>query len=244
MRLFPRLLRRAVLPIIVLLLLGVVALAALGTLVGLVLAPFGSRRRPLRVAAFAAAYCSMELVVLLIAGLLWIRRLGSLVIGSYSDTKWADSHQALLANALGWVVSAGRRCLGFKVVVSDASHDGALKGSDPVLVLARHGGPGDSFVMVHLLLTRYHRRVRIVLKDVLQFDPVIDVLLNRLHCCFLPSPTGTGDDFITRLGEVARDIGPSEAILLFPEGANWTPIRRRKAIRHLRDVHEGGRSRG
>lgn len=238
MRLFPSPLRRAALPLIAVVLIVIIALATVATLLAMLLALFGSRKRPLRLAAFVLAYCSMEVVVLAIAGGLWIRRLASTVLGTYSDAKWIDSHHNLLAHALGWVLSAGRRCFGFEVVVSDASKDGPLVGSNPVLVMARHGGPGDSFVMVHLLLTRYHRRIRIVLKDILQLDPVIDVLLNRLRCCFLPSPTGTGDDLAGRLGELASEIGAGDALLLFPEGANWTPLRRRRAIRHLRNAHE------
>ena len=35
----------------------------------------------------------------------------------------------------------------------------------PLLVLARHAGPGDSFALVDLLLSRYGRRPRIVLKE-------------------------------------------------------------------------------
>jgi 1-acyl-sn-glycerol-3-phosphate acyltransferase len=181
----------------------------------------------------------MELVVLLMSGGLWVRRLGAKLFGNDSESKWVNSHQALLAQALGWVLWSGRKCLGFEVTVSGASTDAILAGRDPVLVLARHGGPGDSFVMVHLLLTRYHRRVRIVLKDILQLDPVIDVLLNRLQCCFLPSATGATDEGLThRLGQIAGELDFGEALLLFPEGANWTPIRRRRAIHHLREGHE------
>ena len=46
----------------------------------------------------------------------------------------------------------------------------------PLLVLSRHGGPGDSFLLVHEILSWSGRRPRIVLKDTLQFDPMIDVL--------------------------------------------------------------------
>jgi 1-acyl-sn-glycerol-3-phosphate acyltransferase len=104
--------------------------------------------------------------------------------------------------------------------------------------LARHGGPGDSFALVHLLLTRYHRGVHIVLKDILQLDPALDLLLNRLNCCFLAAPTGDGSDTTERLARMARDLGPGDALLLFPEGANWTPKRRQRAIRHLRRHHK------
>lgn len=134
--------------------------------------------------------------------------------------------------------AAAHRCLGFHVVVVDSSDATQLSGTDPVLVLARHGGPGDSFALVHLLLTRYHRSVRIVLKDILQLDPLIDVLLHRLGCCFLASPSGDGTDMREKVAAMTASLTQREALLLFPEGANWTPHRRLRAIRRLRRDHK------
>ena len=105
-------------------------------------------------------------------------------------------------------------------------------------MLARHGGPGDSFALVHLLLTRYHRSVRIVLKDILQLDPLIDILLHRLDCCFLASPSGDGAELCAKVAAMAATLAPREALLLFPEGANFTPHRRQRAISRLRRDHK------
>src|SRR6185369_13393533 len=55
----------------------------------------------------------------------------------------------------------------------------------PVIVLSRHAGPGDSFLLIHQLLSRYQRRPRIVMKAALQFDPSIDVVINRLPHAFV-----------------------------------------------------------
>jgi hypothetical protein len=38
-------------------------------------------------------------------------------------------------------------------------------------VLSRHAGPGDSFLLVHQLLSVYQRRPRVVMKATLQLDP-------------------------------------------------------------------------
>src|SRR6185369_614065 len=59
----------------------------------------------------------------------------------------------------------------------------------PVIVLSRHAGPGDSFLLVHQLLSRYGRKPRIVMKAALQFDPSINVVINRLPHAFVhPRP--------------------------------------------------------
>jgi 1-acyl-sn-glycerol-3-phosphate acyltransferase len=176
--------------------------------------------------------------------LIWSRHAIGSRSHAESDQRWIDANERLLAWALGRVLQAGRRCLGFQVEVVDSSDTTPLSGVDPVLVLARHGGPGDSFALVHLLLSRYHRGVRIVLKDILQLDPLIDVLLNRLDCCFLSSPSGDGGDMSERLADMAAALAPHEVLLLFPEGANWTPHRRLRAINRLRrdDKSEAART--
>ena len=69
----------------------------------------------------------------------------------------------------------------------------------PLLILSRHAGPGDSFLVVHALLNWYAREPRIVLKDTLQWDPAIDVVLNRLPNRFIrPDPGRSGDEVLAR----------------------------------------------
>ena len=211
----------------------------LAVVLGLVAAPLDRRRRLLRMAAFGLAYCAMEVTVVARCGGTWVRSAGHRLAGRPDPDWWTRVHEQLLARALGGVLGAAQRWLGFRVVVDGASVPGPLLDDGPVLALARHGGPGDSFALVHLLLTRYRRSVRIVLKDLLQFDPAVDLLLNRLTCCFLPAVAGRGEEALAdRLREMARVLGPDEVLLLFPEGGNWTPTRRRRAIRHLRGVHK------
>ncbi len=216
------------------------AVLIIAVVLGLVTAPLDRHRRLLRVAAFGLAYCSMEIVVVTRCAGTWVRSTGQRLVGRQDAAAWwIRVHEQLLARGLGGVLGAAERWLGFRVVVDGSSTPGPLLDHDPVLALARHGGPGDSFALVHLLLTRYHRSVRIVLKDVLQLDPAIDLLLNRLTCCFLPAVVGRGEaELADRLREMARALGPDEVLLLFPEGGNWTPTRRRRAIRHLRAVHK------
>jgi 1-acyl-sn-glycerol-3-phosphate acyltransferase len=233
----PRPLRRLLLPVDVVVLLGLAITSALVSVVGLLAVPLTSRRRALRLSSFALAYCTMELAVITAAGVLWLRRAGRRPVRPQTQDAWITANQNLLAWALELVLGASRRCFGFQVVVVDPSDPTTLAETDPVLVLARHGGPGDSFALVHLLLTRYRRRVRIVLKDILQLDPALDLLLNRLGCCFLPAPSGDATEVTASLGALARDLGAGDALLLFPEGGNWTPDRRRRAIRRLQREH-------
>lgn len=207
------------------LLVAFAVLAALSCIV----APLTKRRRVLRLASYAVLYLAMDIAVLLACFGLWLIA----PLPTRDAGRWHRWHSAILRWALTRVINGARMFLGFRLEVEEPPDARALCGRGPLILLSRHAGPGDSFAIPHLLITRYHLQPRIVLKDVLQLDPAIDVLLNRLSCCFLPSRTGTGDDLARSVSGIARGLRTGEALLIFPEGGNWTPGRRRRAISSL-----------
>ena len=79
-----------------------------------------------------------------------------------------------------------RGCCGLRIDIEGPDPD-AYPGP-PLLVFCRHAGPGDSFMLMHALMHWYDREPRVVLKDTLQWDPAIDVLLNRLPNRFISQP--------------------------------------------------------
>jgi 1-acyl-sn-glycerol-3-phosphate acyltransferase len=102
----------------------------------------------------------------------------------------------------------------------------------PLLVFSRHAGPGDSLLLVHALLQQGFRP-HIVLRDVLQWAPALDVALNRLPSVFLSSRVQGQRERIARL---AGGLGPGDALLLFPEGRNFTVGRRMASIARLEEL--------
>jgi 1-acyl-sn-glycerol-3-phosphate acyltransferase len=135
---------------------------------------------------------------------------------------------------------AARRLFALRLVTDGASwsplDDGVPGSTNAMVVLSRHAGPGDSFLLVHTLMNRDHlRRPRIVLKDVLQLDPLIDVYLNRLPNHFVTADPVAGYNSAEAIADLARGLGDQDALLIFPEGANFTPRRRFRAIQRLRD---------
>jgi 1-acyl-sn-glycerol-3-phosphate acyltransferase len=110
----------------------------------------------------------------------------------------------------------------------------------PLVVASRHGGPGDSFILIHTLLNQVARRPRIVLKYTLQWDPAIDVLLHRIPARFIvPSGftegrVGGGASVEETLGDLANGLGPEDAFVIFPEGGQVSPSRRLSRIQRLR----------
>jgi hypothetical protein len=105
-----------------------------------------------------------------------------------------------------------------------------------ILVFSRHAGPGDSLLLMDGLVNGYGRAPRIVLKEFLQWDPAVDVILNRLPTSFVPVGRKGGEALVESIGELARDMDLDDAFVIFPEGANYTEHRRARAIQKLRDI--------
>jgi 1-acyl-sn-glycerol-3-phosphate acyltransferase len=228
-RLPPPWVRRAVLdplwpPVALVLAAVFLVVAAAGALAW----PFDRRVRVPRLALLAALYLVLNPALLVACGVLWLMRP---VPAWRDDERWQDAHVRVLRRVLTTLRSAAVPLLGFRVVLEEPPDVGRIS-AGPILVLARHAGPGDSFTLVELLLSRYRRRPRIVLKETLQWDPGLDVILNRLSACFLPA-RATGADLPGRLADLARTLHGRDAMLIFPEGRNWTPHRYRRALARL-----------
>ncbi len=100
----------------------------------------------------------------------------------------------------------------------------------PVLVMSRHAGAGDSFLLVYFLLCRYKRRPRVVMHHGLRVDPLIDLFGSRVPNRFIDPRGGSEEDVISTLASGLEHDG---ALVIFPEGGNVTASRRRKAIERL-----------
>jgi 1-acyl-sn-glycerol-3-phosphate acyltransferase len=241
----PRLIRRLLLdplylPIALLLSVVFAVLALLGWLGSRSVELLLRRRMPgrlWRLGSLAACYLLLDLAMMLGSCWLWLRAPNA---ARRRPEQWRAQHTALLRWALRRLLGIAGRTLRFTVVLTDPIPVPAA-GSPPVLVLARHAGPGDSFTLVHLIASQLERCPRVVLKAALQWDPGLDVLLNRLSSCFLPSASGAGEDRTARLTELATGLHANDALLLFPEGGNWTPRRHGRAIRRL--LRQGRRAR-
>jgi 1-acyl-sn-glycerol-3-phosphate acyltransferase len=231
--------RLLTIPALLLLLAISVALAPIAVVLGGLfgLRP-GGRNRIARIALFAVVYFATESAGLLAAAWLWVRAgFGTRICSQ----RCLQSHYRLLAALLRGLYAVG--CALFCLHVDPPTALGPDRGDAPVLpptpgrpllILSRHAGPGDSFLLVHALLTMLGRGPRIVLRQDLRFDPFIDVVLGRLPHCFVERGPDGGRTTTARIGRIAATMGPADALLLFPEGGNFTPRRRRRVIASLR----------
>jgi 1-acyl-sn-glycerol-3-phosphate acyltransferase len=228
----PRWVRRVVLaPLMVVLAVAVVFGLPLWLIAAAAASSFvPGRWRPLRVLWMVLVHLVLETYVLVRLALLWImsgfgRRLHT--------PAYERRHYDLVETYLKIMLAQAERVLHLEIIVEGPTP--ADYAGRPLLVFCRHAGPGDSFMIVHFLVNVYDREPRIVLKDTLQWDPAIDVLLNRLPNRFIrPGRTGLEE----QIAALARGLDTDDAFVIFPEGGNFTERRRARAIARL---YERGR---
>jgi 1-acyl-sn-glycerol-3-phosphate acyltransferase len=232
----PKVVRRIVLaPFAVLLSLSLVVLFPL---LGLALALLGLANargfHAFRLLCFAVIWLMAETTALFMCLGLWIasgfggRRLRS--------EAYRRRHYAVMRWFLDVLYRGAERTFGLRVVVSEPDADAAelaARLTRPVIVLSRHAGPGDSFLLVHQLLSVYDRRPRVVMKAAIQLDPGVDVVGNRLPNVFVRHRQAGEGLFTSQVARLAADLGDDDALVIFPEGGNWTPGRWRRGIRRL-----------
>jgi 1-acyl-sn-glycerol-3-phosphate acyltransferase len=187
------------------------------------------RPRALIVTRLVVAYFARELVVLIACGALWLASGAGVLMGT-------ERFQRLHYRLLRWFVHGliGKAIellrLDFAPEPSEEATR-ALKNDPPLLFFSRHAGPGDTFLLADLLLSRFDRFPSVVFKQTLAIDPCIDLIGHRLPHALLD--TADREECEAQIEKITAALGPRGVLLLFPEGGNFTPERRRSALRKL-----------
>ncbi|XVV11827.1 1-acyl-sn-glycerol-3-phosphate acyltransferase [Actinoplanes sp. CA-131856] len=224
--------RLVVAPVVVLLALVLVTTLPLWLFLGLVASPLvpGHLRVP-RLVLLGILYLCWDAAALVVLAVLWVWA----GFGRHIRTpEFQLRHYQVTGAFLRVLFWVARWALHLTVDVVGTDPDTAVPGR-PEIVVSRHAGPGDSFILIHALVDWFDREPRIVLKAALQWDPAVDVLLNRLPNRFI-SPGRTGTSTLEQqISELATGLDENDAFVIFPEGGNFTPRRRTRAIARLRD---------
>ncbi|QSB15739.1 1-acyl-sn-glycerol-3-phosphate acyltransferase [Natronosporangium hydrolyticum] len=187
--------------------------------------------RPLRLFWISLFYLVLNAAALVVMFGLWV---ASGLGWKKRAPRFQRAHYALTGWCLAVLFWQARWTLRLRIDISGPDPDTAAPGR-PELVLCRHAGPGDSFILIHALVNWFDREPRVVLKDTLQWDPAVDVLLNRLPNQFVAPGHRRGDWSIAAMAaELAAGLDDNDAMVIFPEGGNFTPRRRVAAIDRLR----------
>ena len=193
------------------------------------------RWRPLRVLSLVMLYLTCESLMLVVMLGLWLAS----GFGRRIRTPYYEGIHYELLQMLLWVFfTEARRVMRLEIVSRGPSPD-AHPGR-PILVCCRHAGPGDSFTLMHALMHWYGREPRVVLKDSMGWDPMIDVALNRIPARFISPNPGAGQDMESQIAALATGLDENDAFVIFPEGGNFTEARRERAIARLRKLGMDG----
>jgi 1-acyl-sn-glycerol-3-phosphate acyltransferase len=208
-----------------------VAVSPVLLLVGeLVAVLLGDRRVAIATRIFIA-YFARELMTLAAGGAIWL-------LGGIGARRLSGVVQALHWRLLGWFVSGIARSVARTLeirIVQEAGSEAAaaaLHGVSPLLVLSRHAGPADTVLLIDRLMSHFARRPSVVFKESLVLDPAVDLLAHRLPHAVLD--TNDSQECEARIARTAAALGRGGVLLMFPEGENFTPQRRRRALRSLR----------
>jgi hypothetical protein len=273
-------------PLVLLITVAVIVLSPLLLLLAAVAVPSRpGRQRARRLLWFGLAWLVMECLALVACLGLWIV---SGFGGRLRSATSVERHYGLVRWFLATLFARAVKVFRLRVQIEEpvaTPAELAVRLTRPVIVLSRHAGPGDSFLLVHHLLSLYRRRPRIVMKAALQLDPSLDVVINRLPHAFVrpprvdetvivprpaepalrdaafeaalddggPLPSGSSVDghtpsaVVEEIRRLAGALGPTGALVIFPEGGNFTPSRRRRGISRLEQaarLEEARRARG
>ena len=190
--------------------------------------------RIIRVAWFLFLYLGVEAAALVGQFLLWV---GSGLGWKQRSPLFQRAHYWLFGWMLRVVVRSAKLTFRLTILLEGPRATAVGEpGRRPGLLLCRHAGPGDSMLLMDALVNGYRRQPRVVLKEFLQWDPALDVMLNRLPAAFVPGGRKGGESLITAIGELSGSMGPDDTFLIFPEGANYSEGRRVRAIQKLKEI--------
>jgi 1-acyl-sn-glycerol-3-phosphate acyltransferase len=185
--------------------------------------------RPLpttRLVAVALVTAAFEGVGVVCLWALWVV---AAFVGGVRSARGQEAHHRFLRWWLSSLTAITGRLIGIHVRIEDPRDPEP----GPVLVFSRHAGPWDSFLLAHSLVHTFDRRPRIVMKEAMQWSPVIDLVGNRLPNRFIRGHGRDAARFIGEIEDLAHDLGAQDALILFPEGGNFSDRRRLAAIERL-----------
>ncbi len=181
------------------------------------------RRTPFmatRLVAFATVYLVAETFGLAAAGWVWATSPGSSALKARTyaiQDRWA----ATLLAATEQIFGLDIRAEGTEVVPPG-----------PILVLSRHTSVVDNLLPARFVTRQTGIHLRYVMKRELLFDPALDVVGNRVPNVFVDR-AGDPDASVAAIASLAREMGPNDGVLLFPEGTRFTASKLARSLKTL-----------
>lgn len=103
----------------------------------------------------------------------------------------------------------------------------------PYLLFLRHASTGDTLLPAVFIADRHAIALRYVMKRELRWDPCLDVVGSRLPNCFVRRGSGDSEREIAGVQRLLDELGPTDAVLIYPEGTRFDPAKRNRIVARL-----------
>ncbi|MBE0610367.1 MAG: 1-acyl-sn-glycerol-3-phosphate acyltransferase [Dehalococcoidia bacterium] len=190
------------------------------------LVDIAGRRRlaTVRAIAMAHVYLASEAAGMAASAWIWLTR------GSDRE-RYLERNFHLQCWWAGTLFRAGARLFSLRVEVDGDE----LARTGPVLVFSRHVSPIDNLLPAVLISDAHGIRLRWVINRSLLRDPCLDIVGNRLPNCFVAAGTGDSEAEIRRVQVLGHDLGSRDGVLIFPEGALFSPSRLERVLSRIEE---------
>lgn len=179
-----------------------------------------------RATVFGVYYFGCETAGILASIALWL-------MGRARDV---DAHYRLQWWWASALLGGVRVLFGFRLKVE--GDDVVPSGDGPFLLLIRHVSVADTVLAAVYLSARHGHRLRYVLKSELLWDPCLDIVGHRVPKCFVHRGAQTSGPEIERVKSLARNLGPRDGVLIYPEGTRFTPEKREAVLRRFVETNQ------
>ncbi len=171
-----------------------------------------------RLTLFLWIFLLAETVGITVLFLVWcVSRGPRLIDRTFAVQRWWTG---LLWNAL-------RRLFALNVVVEGEP------GPAPVIVLIRHASLIDNLIPANFIPGV---RLRYVIKRELLAEPCLDIAGSRLPNVFVARESGGDERELNAVRALARDLGPRDGLLIYPEGTRFSQERLDRSRAKLREA--------
>ncbi len=176
--------------------------------------------------------------VLLLA-VAWV--LGGRWAGATNDREGSlDARVEVWLARLAW--GAATWVYGMRLEIEGAD---ALAGEGPIVFLSRHASLLDPLLPAFLIgRAERHLSLRYVIKRELTWDPCVDLIGHRIPNGFVRRGQHDTAGAVARIGALARGLGSSDAIVIFPEGTRFSARKRAEILLSLARTNPSAFDRG
>ncbi len=174
--------------------------------------------------AWIHVYMLCELAAILAWTAFWIAR------RAMSPERWLAIHYAFERRWSKVQFDAGLKLYGMRLETEGTE----LLAEGPYILLPRHVSIVDNMIPSVFVEAGEHKRLRWVLASRLLRQPSVDIYGNRTPNVFVDRKSQHALREVARIGKLARNLGPNDAVALFPEGTLYSPAKKRNALERLR----------